>query len=383
MAKRIVYIFLSLSLILALSFSSFALIEQSNGVCYSNLPEPAPSNSSCALVCAVPNSSGGGYQFYMFVFSLYKNVDSVVGSDHTSGSNSYRLYEQGNINLICKIDTDKPSITFGLFDGSSVIQIVNGVTDFGAGGGVYGVLQIWNLSNNNLLSDASIKDILTKEWTYNWNINSYKAYGNIIVDTYGSKRYSQANQLSIAWNEAYTSKLELDQLVTISNTLNSLKSDSASIDSRLADLNKILGIDSITNDNSIFNVMQSGFFNQVLYFEALKSALAQSNVHQSNIDNAINGSGQTYDPYDDSVIKDYQLVESELNTSYDSSFSSLSARFTDKNRQDYFDLSKSFSFWSVKFNDLIVAPNTGSLITGFICFALVLGLIIFILGKRG
>ena len=53
----------------------------------------------------------------------------------------------------------------------------------------------------------------------------------IIVDTYGSKRYSQANQLSIAWNEAYTSKLELDQLVTISNTLNALKSDSSSIDS--------------------------------------------------------------------------------------------------------------------------------------------------------
>ena len=245
------------------------------------------------------------------------------------------------------------------------------------------MLQIWNLANNNLLSDASIKDLLTKEWTYNWNINSYKAYGNIIVDTYGSKRYSQANQLSIAWNEAYTSKLELDQLVTISNTLNSIKSDSSSIDSRLADLNKILGIDSITNDNSIFNVMQTGFFNQVLYFEALKSALAQSNLHQSNIDNAINGSGQTYDPYDDSAIKDYQLAESELNTSYDSSFSSLSARFTDKNRLDYFDLSKSFSFWSVKFNDLIVAPNTGSLITGFICFALVLGLIIFILGKRG
>lgn len=379
MAKRIVYIFLSLSLILALSFSSFALIKQSNGVCYSNLPEPAPSNSSCALVCAVPNSSGGGYQFYMFVFSLYKNVDSVVGSDHTSGSNSYRLYEQGNINLICKIDTDKPSITFGLFDGSSVIQIVNGVTDFGAGGGVYGVLQIWNLSNNNLLSDASIKDILTKEWTYNWNINSYKAYGNIIVDTYGSKRYSQANQLSIAWNEAYTSKLELDQLVTISNTLNSLKSDSSSIDSRLADLNRILGIDSITNDNSIFNVMQSGFFNQVLYFEALKSALAQSNTHQSNIDNALNGAGKSYSDFDKSTINEYDDLEKSLNSDFSGDFSNI------VNNLDVGSFANSFTFWRDSFNSLIVNPvdNIGYILTSFVTFALVLGLVVFVLGKRG
>lgn len=379
MAKRIVYIIVSLSLILALSFSSFALIEQSNGVCYSNLPEPSPSNSSCALVCAVPNSSGGGYQFYMFVFSLYKNVDSVVGSDHTSGNNSYRLYEHGNINVICKIDTDKPSITFGLFDGSSVIQIVNGVTDFGAGGGVYGVLQIWNLANNNLLSDFSIKDLLTKEWTYNWNINSFKAYGNIIVDTYGSKRYSQANQLSIAWNEAYTSKLELDQLVTISNTLNSLKSDSSSIDSRLADLNKILGIDHVGADNSIFNVLQSGFFNQVLYFEALKSALAQSNTHQSNIDNALNGAGKSYSDFDKSTINEYDDLEKSLNSDFSGDFSNI------VNNLDVGSFANSFTFWRDSFNSLIVNPvdNIGYILTSFVTFALVLGLVVFVLGKRG
>lgn len=379
MAKRIVYIIMSLGLILTLSFSSFALIEQSNGVCYSNLPEPSPSNSSCALVVAVPNSSGGGYQFYMFVFSLYKNVDSVVGSDHTSGSNSYRLYEHGNINVVCKIDTDKPSITFGLFDGSSVIQIVNGVTDFGAGGGVYGVLQIWNLANNNLLSDASIKDILTKEWTYNWNINSFKAYGNIIVDTYGSKRYSQANKLSIAWNEAYTSKLELDQLVTISNTLSSIKSSSSSIDSRLDDLNKMIGIEDINSGNSIFNVLQSGFLTQALYLESLKRALAESNDHQSNIDNAINGSGKSYSDFDKSTINEYDDLEKSLNSDFSGDFSNI------VNNLDVSSFGNSFTFWRDSFNALIVSPvdNIGYILTSFITFALVLGLVVFILGKRG
>ena len=44
MTKRIFYFFVSLSLILALSFSSSALIVRQNGLCYSNLPEPQQSN---------------------------------------------------------------------------------------------------------------------------------------------------------------------------------------------------------------------------------------------------------------------------------------------------------------------------------------------------
>ena len=144
-------------------------------------------------------------------------------------------------------------------------------------------------------------------------------------------------------------------------------------------MNKILGIDSITNDNSIFNVMQSGFFNQVLYFEALKSALAQSNTHQSNIDNALNGAGKSYSDFDKSTINEYDDLEKSLNSDFSGDFSNI------VNNLDVGSFANSFTFWRDSFNSLIVNPvdNIGYILTSFVTFALVLGLVVFVLGKRG
>lgn len=379
MTKRIFYIFVSLSLILALSFSSSALITRQNGVCYSNLPEPKPSNSSCAIVLAI-NQPNNQYLFYMIVFTLYKNVNTAVSTQNDNGSNrSYQLYESGNINLFCTYDTDRNVIKFELFDGLASVKIVNLITDIGAGSGVYGLVQIFDLGDNSLHSYANINDLFSTSYSYNWDISSYYPYGNIVVKSVGSHTDSKFKLLSIAWNEAYTSRLELDKLSQISTLLGSVDSTSKSIDSRLADMNRILGIDSIGDDNSIFNVLQSGFINQALYFETLKELFAESNIHQSNIDSALNGSGQSYNSFDKSTINEYDSLEKSLNSDFSGDFSNL------VNNLDISSFSSSFTFWRDSFNSLIVNPvdNIGLILTSFISFALILGLVIFILGKRG
>lgn len=379
MTKRIFYFFVSLSLILALSFSSSALIVRQNGLCYSNLPEPQPSNSSCAIVLAI-NQPNGQYLFYLFVFSLYKNVNTSVITDHDNGSNtSYQLYENGNINLLCTYDTDSSVIKFELFDGLTSIKLVNLITDIGAGSGVYGLVQIFDLSDNSLHSFANINDKLATSFTYNWDISSYFAYGNITVKSVGSRTDSKFKLLSIAWNESYTSKLELDKLSQISTLLGSVDSTSKSIDSRLADMNRILGIESVGDDNSIFNVLQSGFFNQAIYFETLKQLFSESNNHQSNIDSALNGSGKSYNSFDKSTINEYDSLEKSLNSDFSGDFSNI------VNNLDISSFSSSFTFWRDSFNSLIVNPvdNIGFILTSFITFALILGLVIFVLGKRG
>lgn len=379
MAKRIFCIILSLSLILALSFSSSALITRQNGVCYSNLPEPQPSNSSCAIVLAI-NWPNNQYVFYMIVISLYKIVNTSVVTDHDNGSNSsYQLYENGNINVHCTYDTDSNQLKFQVMDGLTSIKLVNLITDIGAGSGVYGLLQIFDLSDNNLQSYVNIEDKLSYTRSFTWDISSYYPYGNIIVKSVGSKTASKFKLLSIAWNEAYTSKLELDKLSQISTLLGSVDSTSKSIDSRLADMNKILGIDDIVNDNSIFNVLQSGFFNQALYFEQLKQLFSESNNHQSNIDSALNGSGNSYNSFDKSTINEYDSLEKSLNSDFSGDFSNI------VNNLDISSFSSSFTFWRDSFNSLIVNPvdNIGLILTSFISFALILGLVIFILGKRG
>lgn len=379
MAKRFFYIFISLSLILALSFSSSALITRQNGVCYSNLPEPQPSNSSCAIVLAI-NQPKGQYLFYMFVFTLYKNVNTTVSTQHDNGSTtSYQLHESGNINLFCTYDTDKNYIKFELFDGLTTVKIVNLITDIGAGSGVYGLIQIFDLNDNSLHSYANINDIASTSYSYNWDISSYYPYGNIVVKSVGSHTDSTFKLLSIAWNEAYTSNLELDKLSQISTLLGSVDSTSKSIDSRLADMNRILGIDDITNDNSIFNVLQSGFINQAIYFETLKQLFSESNNHQSNIDSALNGKGNSYNSFDKSTINEYDSLEKSLNSDFSGDFSNI------VNNLDISSFSSSFTFWRDSFNSLIVNPvdNIGLILTSFISFALILGLVIFILGKRG
>lgn len=379
MTRRIFCIILSLCLIFALSFSSSALITRQNGVCYSNLPEPQPSNSSCAIVLAI-NQPNGDYVFYMLVFTLYKNVNTSVITDHDNGSNtSYQLYENGNITLLCTFDTDTNVIKFELFDGLTSIKIVNLITDIGAGTGVYGVLQIWDLSNNRLQSYRNINDIMSAPYSFTWDIDSYQAYGNIKVKSVGSHTNTKFKLLPIAWNEAYTSKLELDKLSQISSLLGSVDSTSKSIDSRLADMNRILGIDSIGDDNSIFNVLQSGFINQSIYFETLNQLFAESNQHQSNIDSAINGNGNSYNSFDKSTINEYDSLEKSLNSDFSGDFSNI------VNNLDISSFSSSFTFWRDSFNSLIVNPvdNIGLILTSFISFALILGLVIFILGKRG
>lgn len=379
MAKRVFCLLLSLSLIFVLSFSSSALITRQNGVCYSNLPEPQPSNSSCAIVLAI-NQPKGQYLFYMIVFTLYKNVNTAVSTQNNNGSNtSYQLYESGNINLFCTYDTDKKNIKFELFDGLTSIKIVNLITDIGAGSGVYGLIQIFDLNDNSLHSYANIDNIASTSYSYNWDISSYYPYGNIIVKSVGSKTQSTFKLLSIAWNEAYTSKLELDKLSQIFTLLGSVDSTSKSIDSRLADMNRILGIDDITNDNSIFNVLQSGFINQAIYFETLKQLFAESNNHQSNIDSALNGKGNSYNSFDKSTINEYDSLEKSLNSDFSGDFSNI------VNNLDISSFSSSFTFWRDSFNSLIVNPvdNIGLILTSFISFALILGLVIFILGKRG
>lgn len=379
MTKRIFYIFVSFSLILALSFSSSALITRQNGVCYSNLPEPQPSNSSCSIVLAI-NWPNGEYVFYMIVISLYKSVNSSVVTDHDNGSNtSYQLYENGNINVSCTYDTDSNQLKFQVMDGLTSIKLVNLITDIGAGTGVYGLLQIFDLSDNSLQSYVNIEDKLSYTRSFTWDISSYYPYGNIVVKSVGSKTSSKFKLLSIAWNQAYTSKLELDKLSQISTLLGSVDSTSKSIDSRLADMNRILGIDDINNDNSIFNVLQSGFFNQAIYFESLKQLFAESNNHQSNIDSALNGSGNSYNSFDKSTINEYDSLEKSLNSDFSGDFSNI------VNNLDISSFSSSFTFWRDSFNSLIVNPvdNIGLILTSFISFALILGLVIFILGKRG
>lgn len=378
MTKRIFYIFVSLSLILALSFSSSAIVR-SNGVCYSNLPEPQPSNSSCSVVLAI-NQPNNQYLFWMVVFTLYKNVNTTVSTQNVNGSNtSYELYESGNINLVCTIDTDTNVVKFDLFDGLTSIKIVNLITDIGAGSGVYGVVQIFDLDTNSLHTYANINNIASTSYSYNWDIHSYYSYGNVLVKPVGSKTQSKPKLLSIAWNEAYTSKLELDKLSQISTLLGSVDSTSKSIDSRLADLNTILGIDDIGPDNSFFNVLQAGFFNQAIYFESLKQLFAESNNHQSNIDSALNGKGNSYNSFDKSTINEYDSLEKSLNSDFSGDFSNI------VNNLDISSFSSSFTFWRDSFNSLIVNPvdNIGLILTSFISFALILGLVIFILGKRG
>ena len=379
MTKRFFCIILSLSLILALSFSSSALVSRQNGVCYSNLPEPQPSNSSCSIVIAI-NWPGGKTVYYMLVFSLYKSVNTTVVTDHDNGSNtSYQLYENGNINVSCTYDTDSNELKFQLMDGLTSIKLVNLITDIGAGTGVYGLLQIFDLSNNHLQSYVNIEDKLSYVRSFIWDIDSYFAYGNITVKSVGSHTDSKFKLLSIAWNEAYTSKLELDKLSQISTLLGSVDSSTKSIDSRLADLNTILGIDDIGSDNSFFNVLQAGFFNQVIYFETLKDLLGESNNHQSNIDNALNGQGQSYNSFDKSTINEYDALEKSLNSDFSGDFSNI------VNNLDISSFSSSFTFWRDSFNSLIVNPvdNIGLILTSFVSFALILGLVIFILGKRG
>ena len=379
MTKRIFYLLVSLSLILALSFFSSATIVRQNGVCYSNLPEPKPSNSSCAVVLAI-NQPNGQYLFYMVVLTLYKSVSTSVTTDHDNGSNtSYQLYESGNINVLCTYDTDSKVIKFELFDGLTSIKLVNLITDIGAGSGVYGVIQIFDLSDNSLHTYANINDKLATSYSYKWDISSYFPYGNVKVKSVGSRTDSTFKLLSIAWNEAYTSKLELDKLSTISTLLGSVDSTSKSIDSRLADMNRILGIESVGDDNSIFNVLQSGFFNQAIYFESLKQLFSESNAHQSNIDSALNGSGQSYNSFDKSTINEYDSLEKSLNSDFSGDFSNI------VNNLDLSSFSSSFTFWRDSFNSLIVNPvdNIGFILTSFITFALVLGLVIFVLGKRG
>lgn len=379
MSRRIFYIFVSLSLILALSFSSSALISRQNGVCYSNLPEPKPSNSSCAIVLAI-NQPNGQYLFYMIVFSLYKNVNTSVITDNDNGSTtSYQLYENGNINLLCTYDTDKNVIKFELFDGLTSIKLVHLITDIGAGSGVYGLVQIFDLSDNSLHSYANINNIASTSYSYNWDISSYYPYGNIVVKSVGSHTDSKFKLLSIAWNEAYTSKLELDNLSQISTLLGSVDSTSKSIDSRLAELNRKLGNASVGDNYSFYDLLTAGFFNQGLYFENLKSLLNDSINHQSNIDSALNGSGQSYNSFDKSTINEYDSLEKSLNSDFSGDFSNI------VNNLDISSFSSSFTFWRDSFNSLIVNPvdNIGLILTSFISFALILGLVIFILGKRG
>lgn len=379
MAKRILCILFSFSLILALSFSSSALITRQNGVCYSNLPEPQPSNSSCAIVLAI-NQSKGQYLFYMIVFTLYKNVNTTVSTQHDNGSTtSYQLYESGKINLFCTYDTDKNNIKFELFDGLTTVKIVNLITDIGAGSGVYGLIQIFDLNDNSLHSYANINDIASTSYSYNWDISSYYPYGNIVVKSVGSHTDSKFKLLSIAWNEAYTSKLELDKLSQISTLLGSVDSTSKSIDSRLADLNRKLGNASVGDNYSFYDLLTAGFLNQGIYFEGLKQLLSESNNHQSNIDSALNGQGQSYNSFDKSTINEYDSLEKSLNSDFSGDFSNI------VNNLDISSFSSSFTFWRDSFNSLIVNPvdNIGLILTSFISFALILGLVIFILGKRG
>ena len=378
MAKRIFCICLSFCLILALSFSSSAIVR-SNGVCYSNLPEPLASNSSCSVVFAI-NQPNNQYVFYMVVFTLYKNVDTTVSTQHDNGSTtSYQLYESGNINLVCTIDTDTNVVKFDLFDGLTSIKIVNLITDIGAGSGVYGVVQIFDLDDNTLHSYANVNDIASTSYSYNWDVHSYFPYGNVLVKPVGSKTQSKPQLLSIAWNEAYSSKLELDTLSQISTLLGSVYSTSKSIDSRLSDLNLMLGIDDMGPGSSFFNVLQSGFFNQAFFFENLNDLFSESNKHQSNIDSAINGHGQSYNSFDKSTINEYDSLEKSLNSDFSGDFSNIVSNL------DISSFSSSFTFWRDSFNSLIVNPvdNIGLILTSFISFALILGLVIFILGKRG
>lgn len=379
MAKRILCILFSFSLILALSFSSSALITRQNGVCYSNLPEPQPSNSSCAIVLAI-NWPNGEYVFYMLVFTLYKNVNTSVVTDHDNGSNtSYQLVENGNINVLCTYNTDSNELKFELFDGLTSIKIVNLITDIGAGTGVYGLLQIYDLSNNHLQSYRNINDIMSAPYSFTWDIDSYQAYGNIKVRSVGSHTDTKFNLLSIAWNEAYTSNLELDKLSQISTLLGSVDSTSKSIDSRLADLNRKLGNASVGDNYSFYDLLTAGFLNQGIYFEGLKQLLSESNNHQSNIDSALNGQGQSYNSFDKSTINEYDSLEKSLNSDFSGDFSNI------VNNLDISSFSSSFTFWRDSFNSLIVNPvdNIGLILTSFISFALILGLVIFILGKRG
>lgn len=308
---------------------------------------------------------------------IARHLDGEIGIGLSPISNDNKVFYAA-LDIDC-YDTDKNNIKFELFDGLTTVKIVNLITDIGAGSGVYGLIQIFDLNDNSLHSYANINDIASTSYSYNWDINSYYPYGNIIVKSVGSKTQSTFKLLSIAWNEAYTSKLELDKLSQISSLLGSVDSTSKSIDSRLADMNRILGIDDIGNDNSIFNVLQSGFINQAIYFETLKQLFAESNNHQSNIDSALNGKGQSYNSFDKSTINEYDSLEKSLNSDFSGDFSNI------VNNLDISSFSSSFTFWRDSFNSLIVNPvdNIGLILTSFISFALILGLVIFILGKRG
>lgn len=360
MAKRIVYIIFSLSLILALSFSSFAVMTTGSGgrPYYVDLPEPQPNDSSCYAVFKIKVSKDS-YKYYLVFWTLYKLVDSgYTSEDHASGSQSYMITDVGRIGVHMSIDTDAHTVAYQVYDGEAVIKVSNLYGDSGANAGVNCFVQIFDLDSGKYISDHSIDNTLSFSRTWNWDVTEYAIYGNLSIKITGANRYDYISYMPIAWNEAYASKLELD---------------------KLDDLNRILGIDSIGDDNSIFNVIQAGFFNQALYFEGLKSALAQSNVHQSNIDNAINGSGKSYADFDKSSINEYDELEQSLNADFSDDLSNIVTGI------NFDSFSNAFIFWRNKFNSLIVTPSNGigALLTSFITFALVLGLVIFILGKRG
>lgn len=382
--KRVFSFLLACVLIAALSLTSYAAITVGeNGVIYSDLPEPSPNGDSCAFAFTVDNN--GKTDYYLMSFQIIRVVNSTVqGEDTDLDSGKFVVYESGNVSTFIDIDLSAPSITFRASDGDKLLNLVFLTDSLHMDLGFYCYLQLYDLRTNSISSYGSIESYYQWLKTYNWKVTSWKAYGNCIVSysnfTSGTD-YPQMKQMPIAWNNSYTDLDVVNQLQAANTALNKANSSLNQSNSTLDDINAAIGFED--GDWTFFQYLEDQRMHDVLvgelYIPQILNSLKSQDSHAANIDDALNGSGNSYAASDKSTIEQYDELEKSLNSDFSGDFSTLVGSI---NMNDF---ANSFQFWRNSFNSLIINPgnNIGYILTSFITFALLLGLVIFILGKRG
>ena len=365
--KRFLSVLCVCFLLVTLSLPAYAAITVGdNGVIYSNLPEPSPDGSSCAFVFE-RELDNGNKAYYLLMIQLMRVVDaSLLGTQDQTGTDyNYTIVEGGNLCCNIVIDYAAPSFKIQIIDGDTLILLSNLLPKLDSDKGFFGYFQLYNLTSNTVASATDFSDQYTYSKTYDWKITAWKSYGNVVVGYADNTDHSQMRQLPIAWNNSFTDVKVLDYL--------------ADLDA----IRDVLGERTSDSQYTIFDSMEfvrvySGLMMQV-WIPKFFDMFETQNQHNANIDNALNGSGNSYAESDKSTLEQYDELEKSLNSDFSGDFKTLVGSVNMK------DFTNSFQFWRNSFNALIINPenNIGYILTSFITFALLLGLVVFILGKRG
>lgn len=374
--KRFLSVIVVCVLLFTLSLPAYAAITVGdNGVIYSNLPEPSPDGSSCAFVFE-RELDNGNKAYYLLMIQLMRVVDaSLLGTQDQTGTDyNYTVVEGGNLCCNIVIDYAAPSFKIQIIDGDTLILLSNLLPKLDSDKGFFGYFQMYNLSSNTVASATDFSDQYTYQKTYDWKVTAWKSYGNVVVGYADNTDHSQMRQLPIAWNNSYTDMSVLQYLSYIEVINNALGIEPGATDADDKPITIAYYLEHSRKTYYLLEILLPKFYE---FFKAQTD-------HSANIDNALNGSGNSYADSDLSTIDQYDQLEGELNQDYSAKFEDILNKF-DKSNYNMSSFGDGFAFWRTSFESLIVEPkpNIGYILTSFIMFCLLLGLVVFILGKRG